>query len=873
MGQVYQATDTKLNRQVALKILPEAFAADPDRLARFQREAQVLASLNHPNIAAIHGLEESEGTRALVLELVEGPTLADRIAQGKIPVDEALPIAKQIAQALEAAHEQGVIHRDLKPANIKVKDDGTVKVLDFGLAKALDPVAQGFSPADPSQSPTVTAAATQMGVILGTAAYMSPEQAKGKTVDRRSDVWAFGAVLYEMLVGRRAFVGDDVSDTLVSVFRDDPDWGALPDDVLPRVRQALQVCLRKDPTQRVRDISAIRLAMDGSFETTVVAPTKPTVAPHVAMWQRPAAIVGMVAIAVSLSVLAVWSLTRPVPERVTRYPIPLPAGQEFSYRARPTMAVSPDGSSIVYAADGAFWLRSVDQLEATPVSGTANASVPFFSPDSQSIGFWTSGRLSKVAVSGGAAVTIAEVGEEPVDGATWGSDDVILFGSDGGIRRVAGASGIPEIVIPIEEPEAAHRPQLLPDGDWVLFTLRSGGPNSWGDAQVVLQSVTTGERIVLFEGRDARYLATGHLVYLFDGVLFAVPFDVGSRRVTGGPVPLVEDVADAGSGGGAAQFSVSRDGMLVYVPGRGISGGVSLAWVSRTGEESAIAAPNRRYNRIRVSPTGTRIAAGVLAEENENWDVWIWRLDQGPLTRLTFDDAADRFPLWTPDGERVVFFSRRDGSGLFWKAADGTGEVERLLDNENSETNVFPWDWSPDGRLVFTTAGDIGVLDVQGDGAVEMLFESEFAEVQPALSPDGRWLAYASNESGQYEVYVQPFPDIDDGKWQVSTSSGLFPLWAPDGRRLYFVRPGQSTRMMVADVATDPQFAPGTPTELFDGSAYQWNAAGPHDIAPDGERFVVRKEGTTPDAGDDTIPLLIVVENWYQEVLERVPSP
>ena len=499
MGQVYQATDTKLNRQVALKILPEAFASDPDRLARFQREAQVLASLNHPNIAQIHGLEEAEGTRALVLELVEGPTLADRIAQGPIPIDEALPIAKQIAEALEAAHEQGVIHRDLKPANIKVKDDGIVKVLDFGLAKALDPSPEG----DPSQSPTLTAAATQMGVILGTATYMSPEQAKGKTADRRSDVWAFGAVVYEMLSGRRAFVGDDVSDTLVSVFRDHPDWSALHDDVPPSVRQAIQVCLQKDPKQRVRDVSAIRLAMEGAFETTVSAPSEPVVAPPLAVWQRPApAAIGALAL-FAIGGFAVWSLTRPAPPPpglVSRFSIPLASDQFFGNTRRLVVAISPDGSHVVYQANRNLWLRPVDQLQAVQVAETEEVAVgPFFSADGQSIGFWAPpDELKKVSVTGGAPVTLAN-GQQIPRGASWGGDDMILYGQSEGILQVPGAGGTPELLIPAEG-ELIYGPQKLPGSEWVLFTVN--------EAQIVAQSVTTGERLVLIDGgQDGRYFA------------------------------------------------------------------------------------------------------------------------------------------------------------------------------------------------------------------------------------------------------------------------------------------------------------------------------------------------------------------------------
>ena len=489
------------------------------RLARFQREAQVLASLNHPNIAAIHGLEESEGTRALVLELVEGPTLADRISQGPIPLDEALPIAKQIAEALEGAHEAGVIHRDLKPANIKVRDDGTVKVLDFGLAKAFQPDASDVSA---SMSPTIslTAAATQMGVIMGTAAYMSPEQARGKTVDRRADIWSFGVVLYEMLTGVRPFRGEDVSLTLASVMKSDVDVKTLPPDLPETLRTVLRRCLEKDPLQRIRDVGDLRLAMEGAFETTAGAPSEPIVAPTLRLWQRPAPVAVAVLASLAVGGVAVWSLTRPATPRVARFPIPLAAEQDFSFLGRPSVAISPDGSHVVYAANRSLWLRPVDQLQAVQVPGTEEeARGPFFSADGQSIGFWASGQLKKVAVSGGAPVTIADVPSNP-SGASWGADDMILYQQPDGIMQVPGTSGTPELLIPAEGSEGMHGPQMLAGGEWVLFTVRAAGQASWDEAQIVAQSVMTGERTVLIDGgRDGRYLPTGHLVYGLGDVL------------------------------------------------------------------------------------------------------------------------------------------------------------------------------------------------------------------------------------------------------------------------------------------------------------------------------------------------------------------
>ena len=493
----------------------------------------MLASLNHPGIAAIYGVEESGDTRALVLELVEGPTLADRISQGPIPVDEALPIAKQIAEALEAAHEAGVIHRDLKPANIKVREDGTVKVLDFGLAKALDTSPEG----DPSQSPTLTAAATQMGVILGTAAYMSPEQARGKVVDRRADIWAFGAVLYEMLTGRRAFAGTDVTDTLAAVVRAEPEWQLLPDAMSPSLRVFMQRCLEKDAKHRVGDVHDVRLALEGAFETAV---SEPAVAPasvrQAGWWRGLALALGMLVVGSLLTGLAFWSLARPGPQPVARFQILLAADEAFSGVGRPIVAISPRGTHVVYSANNALSLRPLDQLQSTTIPGTDGAHNPFFSPDGQWLGFWADGQLKRVSVSGGAPVTLGEA-SEPI-GVSWGEDDMILFGEGPtGIWQVPGTGGTPEVLIAVEEGELAHGPQGLPGGNTVLFTL---WPRGAASAQIA-QSLETGERTVLIDnGTSVRYVRTGHLVYALEGALLAVPFDASALTVTGSPVPLVE---------------------------------------------------------------------------------------------------------------------------------------------------------------------------------------------------------------------------------------------------------------------------------------------------------------------------------------------
>ena len=640
MGQVWQATDTQLNRQVALKILPDAFADDPDRLARFTREAQILASLNHPNIAAIYGIEEAEGTRALVLELVDGPTLADRISKGPIPLDEALPIAKQIAEALEAAHEAGVIHRDLKPANIKVREDGTVKVLDFGLAKAFRPDA---SDQNMSMSPTIslTAAATQMGMVIGTAAYMAPEQAKGQPVDKRADVWAFGAVLFEMLTGAKPFVGDDVSETMARVIDREPEWDTLPDRVPPGLSNFLRHCLLKNPKKRVRDIGDVRLAMEGAFETTDRAMSEPAGGAPLRVWQRPVvAGLGTVAVAVLVTGLAVWNLTRPDPppaDPVVRFSIPLGPDEIFTRRGRHAVAFSPDGSQLVYLVDNQLLRRRLDQSQVTAIPvGRGNPASPFFSPGGEWVGFHAEGQLRKVALSGGVPVILGEA--EIPWGASWGADDTILFGQGPeGIWRIPGGGGKREVVISIEDGEEAHGPQMLPGDEWVLYTLLPSGVRSWDEAQIVAESIVTRERVVVFEGgRDAQYVETGHLVYASEGVLFAVAFDVDLHTVVGEPVQLVESVLNLNSTG-AVQYALADDGSLAYISGD--TGTQGLVWLDPERGEEALAVPERQYRNLHLSPSGTH-AAVTISDDSGNLDVWVSELGRGrALVPLTRDEA------------------------------------------------------------------------------------------------------------------------------------------------------------------------------------------------------------------------------------------
>ena len=669
MGEVWQARDTKLDRDVALKVLPEAFTSDRDRLARFEREAKVLASLNHPNIGSIYGLEEAEGVRALVLELVEGPTLADRIKQGPISIDEALPIAKQIAEALEAAHEAGVIHRDLKPANIKVREDGTVKVLDFGLAKALE----GVPGSDPSQSPTLTAAATQMGVIMGTAAYMAPEQAKGKVADKRADVWAFGVVLYEMLTGRRAFEGGDISEVMAGVIKSEPDWDALPTALPPALVTYLRRCLQKNPRERIRDIGDVRLALAGVFDPSALPPVEPpvttVVVPQLALWQRPAGIAAVVLVAIVLGGLIDRALVPSAPTHATsRAAISVAPSRPVAQTPFfPDVAISPDGRRIVYQAGAGLDVRLLDQLESVALRGLEGAVSPFVSPDGAWIGFASGNLLQRVSSVGGPPVTICTVPAVFL-GASWGPDDVIVFGAGAvdGLWQVPMVGGEPTRLT--RDEGASHRfPDVLPNGAGVLFTTRTG---STGFKISVLDRATGEHRVIIETGSFPRYAHSGHVVYAIEGVLYAVAFDQETLEVTGDPVPVVENVVTKGTG--AASFDLSDTGALVYVNGTAGGNARQFVWVDQEGRQEVLPLPARPYFNPRVSPDGRRIAVTVVADQGR--DVWVYDAVSAAGLRLTQGFAVQPL-VWTPDGSRIIFYSAHESVGdIYSVSADGSGQ-------------------------------------------------------------------------------------------------------------------------------------------------------------------------------------------------------
>ncbi len=872
MGEVYKAKDQKLGRDVAIKVLPEEFAKDTDRVARFQREAKLLASLNHPNIAAIHGLEEFEGTHFLVLELVEGDTLADQIKKGPIPVEESLKLALQIAEALEAAHEKGVIHRDLKPANIKVTPEGKVKVLDFGLAKAY---AREQEEMIQSDSPTLSVAATQQGVILGTAAYMSPEQAKGKSVDRRADIWAFGVVLFEMVTGRAAFSGQDVSEILAAVIRAEPDWNSLPTNLHWRLKEVMERCLEKEVRNRYSGISDARVDIHKVLADPPGALLKPAAAVEpqarlrlVLPWVAAALVLGLI-----IAGVAVWYLKPSEPRHVHRLDYTLPADQEFDRIRRQAVAVSPDGTKIVYVANGQLYLKNSSEPTARPIQGTSeDPANPFFSPDGQWIGYFDlpNKQLKKILIGGGSSVMLCKV-NDPF-GATWGSDDMIVFGDLGGIMRISAKGGTRETIVKGENNQNFYHPQILPGGKSILFTIPIRGTLSF---QVAVQSLHSGDRKALFPGGPAQYVSTGHLVYAFENRLFAVPFDPDTLDVTDGQVPLIEGVFRLVAFT-PTQSAISESGMLVYLPETAVLGARAnsiLVWVDHQGKEEPLGVDPKAYHGPRISPDGKKVAFAIL--DGDKREIWIWDVVQKEMRRLTFNEFSSG-PLWTLDGKRIAFMSNNEGkSAVFWRAADGTGDDELLGSGPGQA--IAPWAWSVDEKTLVTiilvgSYFNIGSLSMEGDHTYKPLLQEEFTELQPKISPDGRWMTYMSDEDGENEVYVRPFPNVDKGKWQISTDGGDSPLWSPDGRKLFYRKDNE---VIAVSVETEPTFEYGKREVLFSGNYIGLLQDDSHtwDIHPDGKRFLMIKpaKGEGEESSSRRPRKLNIVLNWFEELKKNVP--
>jgi eukaryotic-like serine/threonine-protein kinase len=872
---------------VAIKVLPTSVASDAERLARFQREAEVLAALNHPNIAAIYGLERSAGITALVMELVEGPTLADRIARGAIPIDEALPIAKQIAEALEAAHERGMIHRDLKPANVKLRPDGAVKVLDFGLAKAMDP-AGAMSP-NLSNSPTITAPAmiTGVGMILGTAAYMGPEQARGKRVDHRADVWAFGCVLFEMLTVRRAFGGETATEILAAVLERQPDWEALPSSTPSDIRRLLQRCLEKDPKNRLHAIADVRLALeDARHDGTTVAPANIS---RVA-W-------GAVALGCAASLVVGWLLGSRLPASapgdVSRWLLDVrpatallgafPSEYARFRPSRTAVALSPNGRTIAFTAqrDGTtrLYIRALDRMEASVIAGTDGADGPFFSPDGTWVGFWANGAIRKVPLTGGPPVKVSDT--ELPSGATWASDDTIVFANATAIWEVSSSGGTPRALTKLGQGEFRRvLPTRLPGSRWLLFTVLPA-TFDWERSRVVAQSLDTGEQRVLLEGAtDARYVPTGHLVFMRLGNLMAAPFDADGARLTGPEVGVIEAVMQSvnttgvPTDTGAGQYTFSSTGTIAYVAGELIPDyEATFHWIRRDGSIEPIGAPPKPYNTPRLSPDGRHVVASTWGLRDRN--LWRYDFDTGNLTRLTTEGRA-QFPAWSPDGKTVLFSLGLTGPpSLFSVRADGSAAPTRL---GQSEYVQFPGTWTPDGRTVLYAEGstivgrDIKAITL-GSGPARPILATRFSEFNPELSPDGRWLAYVSDETGREEVYVQAFPD-PGGKRMISTTGGNSPVWSLDGRKLFYLSPpskprGSAWQLMESDVTLGSAFAATPPRPLFEPT-FAPDLVRTYDLTPNADRFIFLRVRFPPAT---SAPREIhVVQNWSEELKRLVPT-
>jgi len=873
MGVVWKAVDTTLDREVAVKLLPEALASDPHRLERFEREAKLLASLNHARIAALYGLHEADGVRFLSMELIHGEDLAKRLTRGPVAAEQALRIALQVAEGLEAAHESGIIHRDLKPANVMLTAEGDVKILDFGLAKALHEPVSG-SEASLSQSPTMTAAATQAGVILGTAAYMSPEQARGQEADRRTDVWAFGSVLYEMLTGRGVFRGGTASDCIARVLEREPDWEALPPDTPRGIRRLLRRCLEKDARGRLHDIADARIEIEEAIaggEETGAPEAQPVGGKGARItWAAAGLLLGVVATAL---VVSQWMPPETVSRRSPgRLSVSLPPEAPVAPGPADTsVAISPDGTRLVYVSPAAggrtqLFTRRLDDYEVRAIEGTIGGRLPFFSPDGEWVGFFDSdeGTLKKTKLRGGVPVPLCT---SDARGASWGEDGRIYFGlSAGGILAVSEDGGTPETLTnpDREQGEKTHRfPHVLPGGKGLLFTLASSRIDSYDEASVALLDLQTGAHRVLFDGGTyPSYVATGHILYGRAGSLEAVPFDLESMQVTGPPF-IVADGMVTSDGWGSAHYTVSDGGTLAYVPGGPEMFQFTIYWLDRNGNLEAVPLPPRPYGSAVFSPDGQRLAISVLGG---NASIWVYEIEREILGRLTteWDDTG---PTWMRSGSHVTFSSNRTGTDSIWRIpADGSGRPELLYSSEGiGHTGSWSVDdqWLTVELLSPATGSDIWLLSAEEEEwKAEPLFQTAFQEQSPVLSPDGRWLAYTSDETGLSELYVQRFP-IAGRKWQISAGGGEAPLWSPNGRELFYWK---QSRMMAVPVTTEPDFVPGKERELPQPDfsfLLNW------DIAPDGKRFVVVGHETTKSKAN--VEEIRVVTDWFEEI-RRGPS-
>jgi serine/threonine-protein kinase len=871
MGEVYRARDSKLKRDVAIKLLPEEFSRDPDRASRFQREAEVLAVLNHPNIAAIYDLEETNDTRFLVLELVEGETLADRIQRGAIPVDEALQIAHSICEALEAAHERGIIHRDLKPANVKITPAGKVKVLDFGLAKAME---NAPTAASLSNSPTMISGAAG-GIILGTAAYMSPEQARGRTADQRSDVFAFGCVLFEMLTGRQAFQGGEVSDILASVLKTEPDWNALPQDLNRRVRHVLRRALEKDPRRRWYAIGDVRVELEMSSPAEAAAAEPSWLWKHAIGALIAALLVGIAAAAVT------WNLkpSAPAAAAVTRFSLVFAEDPQFT-TIRQNLAISPDGSHLVYAANRQLYLRSMNETEVRPLPGTGDTypTTPFFSPDGQWIGFEAiyDRSLKKISITGGVPIPICKV--SALSGATWVGDRIVFGDIQKGILRVSDNGGEPEVLVSIKPEEGTpYGPQIIGDGKTVLFTLApvtSAGRERWDRADIVVQRLQSREprKTVIRGGSDARYLSSGHIVYALGDKLFAIPFDAQKLETRGVPVSVIDGIQRAAGpvpGPAAASVAFAANGTAAYIPsGPGITNRRALALVDDAGKADVLPIPVGAYRAPRISPDGTQLAFEA------NQQVWLYDLSRrGQPRPLTFT-GRNLAPIW--DGRSLIFQSDRETEiALYRQAADGTGVPERLealTKSAEPGATYVPFSVSPASRILafLRFRGEstgVSFLSLSGDQNVPQQLP-DAPSANAAFSYDGRWVAYAYRIGQQPRIFVRPYPSLN-AQYQI-TGDGNFPVWSPDRKKMYYVR--FPNKFVAVEIQTEPAFSSGMETDLpITNTIHDFSGPRNYDITPNGKQFVVVLPASPEEANRQTTAQINVILNWIEELKQRVP--
>ena len=851
MGEVYKARDTNLGRDVAIKVLPDAFAGDPDRLARFEREARTLAALNHSNIAQIFGLEASGSVRALAMEFVEGEDLAMRLARGAMPLDEALPIARQIAQALEAAHDHGIVHRDLKPANIKVRPDGTVKVLDFGLAKALE--AEGDSAAL-SNSPTMMA--SMPGMILGTAAYMSPEQARGKVVDKRADIWAFGCVLFEMLTGKPAFAGDTVSDVVAAVLKTEPAWTALPAATPAAIRRLLGRCLTKDPRERLHDIADARLEIDEAQS----GPPSSAAAATPRRRERLAWIAALTLVSLGAVVLALILVARRAPSAPEmRLEITTPPTTDPG-----AFALSPDGQQLAFVATVSgrprLWLRALNSVSARPLAGTEGAAFPFWAPHGRSLGFFADdGKLKRIDIDGGAVRVLANANLPW--GGTWNSDDTILFTPyTGSILRIPATGGAPTVVTRLGAQQSNHSyPQFLPDGDHFVYYV-SGSPDVRG-VYVAALGKPEGRRLVDADA-IAACIASGHLLFVRGTTLFAQQFDLARLQLTGNPFAVAESIVTGTTAGSrVVALSASASGRIVYRTGSAASER-QFVWFDRSGREVGHVGDPDGGNPLSPSLSTDQRRLAFHRNVGGNADIWLLDTGRGVLSRFTSNAANDIHPMWSPDGSRILFMSNRSGAyGLYEKSTIGAGDEKLVLSTQNQ-----PTDWSRDGRFVLVqrrdpkTSNDIWALPMGTNREPFPVVQTDFEERSGQFSPDGKWIAYESTESGRWEIYVQPFPG-PGARVQISVNGGAQVRWRADGKELFFM--ALDDRLMAVPIAlpsTGGSAEAGAAVPLFAthvGGAVQSFSRQQYFVSPDGQRFLMN----TILQGGPASPITVIV-NW-----------